>query len=235
MRNRSTLYSVCFLLVFIWTALLAGCGGDKKDAPAVSAAKPATQEESIQTILAKAKQMPGVTYDGVTTMKDMTLNSKVWADKGKVKVEQTIQNRKLIMYFDGEDMYQYDPVSNVAMKFSVASIKQKEASKPDLTGYADHMKPDSMKVLETVTYDGVKCRVVAYSMKEGDAAVKMWIREDYGLPMRVEMTTKDGTQITTEHKNMKVGAVAADTFKLPEDAKIQDMGDMMQRLQQKQP
>jgi len=225
-----------FAFVAVVMASLLGCGGDKKDTPAATNApvKPAaTQEETIQSIFARAKQTPGMTYDSVVTMKEMTLNSRVWAERGKVKMEQTVQGRKSVMYFDGEDMYQYDPTSNIAMKFSTKGLEGKGPRKPDTADYTEHMAPDSMKVIENVVYDGAKCRVISYTMKDSDGIVKMWVREDYGLPMRTEMTTKDGAKIVTENKNMKIGALPPDTFKLPDGAQIKDMSEMMKRLPQK--
>ena len=230
---RRVLISAFILAVMV---SLIGCGGDKKDAPVSTnapAKSTASQEETIQSIFAKAKQTPGMTYDSVVTMKDMTLNSRVWAERGKVKMEQTVQGRKSVMYFDGEDMFQYDPTTNLAMKFSTKGLEGKGPRKPNTTDYTDHMAPDSMKVIENVVYDGVKCRVISYTMKDSDGTVKMWVREDYGLPMRTEMTTKDGEKIVTENKNMKIGALPPDTFKLPEGAQIKDMSEMMKRLPQK--
>jgi outer membrane lipoprotein-sorting protein len=167
-------------------------------------------------------------------MKEMTVSSTIWAEKEKVKMEQNVQGRKFVMYFDGEDMYQYDPASNTAMKFPTKGMDKKGPEKPDPSGYSDHMAPNSLKIIENTVYDGVKCRVISYTMKDEDGTVKMWVREDYGMPMRMEMTTKDGNKITTENKNMKIGALPADTFKLPAGAKIQDMGEMMKKLPPKQ-
>lgn len=232
MKVKSIAWVLCLLLLLGVTGLLAGCGGDKekKEVPAVAPAKPAAQEESIQSIFGKAKQVPGVTYDSVTTMKEMTVTSTIWAEKEKVKMEQTIQGRKSVMYFDGNDMYQYDPASNTAMKFPTKGMDRKGLEKPDPSGYSDHMAPNSLKIIENVVYEGVKCRVISYNMKDGDAAVKMWVREDFGMPMRMEMTMKDGTKITTENKNMKIGALSPDTFKLPVGAKIQDMSELMKKI-----
>ena len=236
MKNkRMNLVLGLVLLVFAVT-LLAGCGGGDKKPEAAPPAKPATQaDEPITAIFAKAKQVPGVSYDSVTTMKDMTTTGKVWFEKGKAKMEQTIQGRTMVMYFDGETMYQYDPATNMALKFNVKAMQERAGQKPtDAMDYTEYMNKDSVKVIENVVYDGVKCRVVSYKMKEGDAEVKAWIRDDYGLPMRTEYSGKDGVKVVSEHKNMKIGALPPDTFKLPAGAKIQDMQDFMRNIPTKQ-
>lgn len=234
LRNNPIGWFLQCLIVMALTVSLTGCGGDKKDAPTAPVKSTSAPEESIQAIFAKAKQAPGMTYESVTTIKNMTVNSRIWAENGKIKMEHDRQGRKFTVYFDGQDMYQYDPASNVAMKFSAKGVTDQLTKKPDPTDYLDHMAPNSMKVIENVVYDGVKCRVISYMMKENDGAVKMWIREDYGLPMRTEFTGKDGEKIITEHKNMKIGALSPDTFKLPAGAQVRDMSDMMKNLPPKQ-
>jgi outer membrane lipoprotein-sorting protein len=223
------------LFVMACAISLAGCGGDKKEAPAAvpatTAAKTApAQEEPIQSIFAKAKQSPGMTYDSVITMKGMTADSRTWVDQGKVKMEQNIQGRKFVMYFDGEVMYQYDPASNVAMMFPLKEMSEKRPAKPNPTDYTDQMAPNSMKVVESVMVDNVRCRVITYTMKDNDGTVKMWIREDYGIPVRTEMTGKDGEKVITENKNLKIGALPPETFKLPAGAQVKDMSEMMKQL-----
>lgn len=232
MKTKPLTWIIACLCLLIVSGLLAGCGGDKKEAAAPPAAQPAAQTESIEAIFAKAKQMPGISYESVITAKDMTVNAKIWVEKNKVKMEQTVRDQKFVMYFDGEDMYQYDAGKNIAMKFPIKAMEGKGIKRPDPAAYTEQMAPGSLKVLETVVYEGVKCRVVSYTMKEGEQAVKMWIREDYGFPMRMEIVMKNGDKIMTENKNVKIGAIPEDTFKLPAGAKIQDMSEMMKSLPQ---
>lgn len=235
-RKTQPLQRIVFLSLAVILLLgLAGCGGDKKDSPAAatassSAKAPPPAEEPVQALFAKAKQIPGLSYDAVTTMKDMTLNSRVWLSQGKVKMEQNLQGRTFVIYFDGDDMYQYDPSSNTALKFPLRGMEGKGPKKPDVADYADYMAPDSLKVVESAVLEGVRCRVVTYTMKDNGGTVKMWIREDYGLPVRTEVSGKDGDKVVTEHKNMKVGALSPETFKLPAGVQVKDMGQMMKQL-----
>jgi outer membrane lipoprotein-sorting protein len=226
---------MCSFFLAIVLANLVGCGGDKQASSTTSApAKAVTvQEETIQAIFAKAKHAPGITYESITTMKGMAFTSRIWAEHDKVKLEQDVQGKKMILFFDGDNIYQYDPSSNSAVKFSTKGMEDEGMKKPDMTDYAEHMVPESLKVIETVTYEGVKCRVITCTMKNGDGTATMWVREDYGLPMKTELTTKTGEKIISENRNMKIGALPTSAFTLPEGVKIQDMGEMMKQMHQK--
>ena len=110
-----------------------------------------------------------------------------------MKIENTTQNKKFIIIFDGDDMFQYDPSTNTAMKFPIKAMEGKGQQKPNHADYSDYIAPDSLKTLERVTYEGVKCRVISYNMKNGEGRGQNVGRaEEYGFPMRMEMTTKDG-------------------------------------------
>jgi len=49
--------------------------------------------------------------------------------------------------------------------------------------------------------------------------VKMWLRKDDGLPVRVEAASSDGTFVT-EYKNYDLGAQDARLFELPAGTQI---------------
>lgn len=223
------------LLAFI-SGLLAGCGGSDKPAstttPAATSAKPAaTQEDTLAAIMAKARTAPGFTYDMVMTAPGMSMNSKVWGMKDKMKFENTHEGKKMVTFIDADVTYMYDPASNTAMKFSSKDMGADKGMKPDNpSAYEDSIAKDSLKFVENVVYEGVKCRVVTFTSKDDGTTAKMWLREDYGLPMKQEMVSKKGEKFTIEYKNMKIGALPPDTFKLPAGAKIQDMGEMMKNI-----
>ena len=235
MKKQRQVLIVGLLVLWISTGLLGGCGGDKKaaDKPATPAAstpaKPApAAEETIAAIMLKAKNAPGVSYDMVMTAPGFSNTSRLWSSKDKMRVENTFEGKKMITIVDGDITYMYNPEENVAMKFSGKNLPAGMEGKPEHpSDYQDNMVKDSLKSLETVVYEGVKCRVITFVDKEDGATAKMWLREDYGLPMKQEVVSKKGEKMTIEYKNMKIGAQAADVFKLPAGVTIQDVGAMM--------
>ena len=148
-----------------------------------------------------------------------------------MRVENTFEGKKMITIVDGDTTYMYNPEENIAMKFSGKNLPTGMEGKPENpSDYQDSMVKDSLKSIETVVYEGVKCRVITYVDKEDGATAKMWLREDYGLPMKQEVVSKKGEKMTMEYKNMKIGAQSADLFKLPAGVKIQDMNEMMKNM-----
>jgi outer membrane lipoprotein-sorting protein len=236
MKTRLHLAPIILLVATLF--LLGGCGGDKKaaDKPAAPAAstpaKPApAAEETIAAIMMKAKNAPGVSYDMVMTAPGFSNTSRLWSNKDKMRVENTFEGKKMITIVDGDITYMYNPEENVAMKFSGKNLPAGMEGKPEHpSDYQDNMVKDSLKSLETVVYEGVKCRVITFVDKEDGATAKMWLREDYGLPMKQEVVSKKGEKMTIEFKNMKIGAQSADLFKLPAGVKIQDMNEIMKNM-----
>lgn len=238
MKNTKPSLLLGFLLLTFVSASLLGCGGgDKpssppaaKPAPAVAPAKPAaSQNESLETIMMKAKQAPGFFYDMVIKGPGMNSASKIWSNKDRMRIENTFEGKKMITIIDGDTTYMYNPESNTAMKFTGKDMPGDMGEKPENpANYQDQMAKDSLKSIGTETIDGVKCRVLTYVDKEDGATAKMWLREDYGLPMRQEIMAKSGEKMTMEYKNMKIGAQSPDLFKLPAGTKIQDVSAMMQ-------
>ena len=226
---------ILFLIGAFVLLSIAGCGGDKKaaaPAPAATPAAPAkpaaTAEESLSAIMMKSRQTPGFSCDVVVTGSGFSSTSKMWVTKEKMRMENTFEGKRVITLIDGDTTYMYDPATQTAMKFSGKDLPAgAEGKVENPADYEQSMVKDSVKFLETVMYEGVKCRVVAYTDKEDGATAKMWLREDYGLPMRQEVAAKSGEKMTIEYKNMNIGAPAADLFKLPAGVRIPAVGAMM--------
>ncbi|MFZ5651419.1 MAG: LolA family protein [Bacillota bacterium] len=225
------------MLVMSATLLLAGCGGEKKDTvgqarsqqPA-SKDSPKKPEDSVADLFAKGKKIEGMYYDFTLAAKDGNVSGKVWMAGSKVKTEMMAEGRKMITILDGDAAYTYVPEENMAMK--IPPDKAKIFGNPMDYSREAGSRPDKVKVLETVTYDGAKCKVVQVAGPEGKEQEKMWIREDCGIPVRVESTGPGGEKAVMEIKNLKVGAQPPETFKLPAGVQVQDLGEMMKQIPQ---
>jgi outer membrane lipoprotein-sorting protein len=214
--------------------ILAGCGGSKSTStqPTQTA-----KTESISDIFAKSQKIDGLSYDYTITASDMVLNGKVWMMGKKMKTESVMDGQKIISYIDGDtnSAIIYYPDRNEATKVSAGQAEEQDAGSKTPLDYTSGIDQTTIKELETVDYDGVKCRVVEITAKDGKEVTKMWIREDHGIPMRIESTNQTGQKFLMEYKNMKVGSLSDDVFKLPSGIKITDMSELLKQMQQQMP
>lgn len=222
------------LAVIFSGALLAGCGGDKKTS-GQSTGQPAqtAKSETLEELFAKGEKVDGLSYDYSMTAGEMSMEGKVWLQGKKMKTESTVAGQNTITFFDGDTntVILYNPTENSAMKIAADTEGQDSVSDTPLDYTSDIEDTSTVKELETEVYDGVKCRVV--EVTDGDKSVsKMWIREDHGIPMRIELIDPDGAKSVMEYKNMKIGSIAADVFQLPAGIEITDMSEMINQMQQ---
>jgi outer membrane lipoprotein-sorting protein len=206
--------------------VLTGCGGSKDAAKA----PPPAKEESVADLFAKGKNVPGMSYDYVMTAKEMKMEGKMWVAGKKVRTDMTAQNQKMSSIVDGDAnvAYTYMPDQKTAMKITLDKAKTEKT--PD--SFTQPTDAPKYKVVETTTYEGVKCKVLLMQDADKKIDTKIWVREDCGLPMRVEVA-EGSDKMVMEYKNMKVGPVPPETFKLPDGTNIVDMGDMMKNLPKK--
>lgn len=223
-----TLIMLCLVGVSLG---LIGCGGGKQSAvqPTQPAPSPAAKQETVGDLFAKAKNLPGMSYDFAMTAADFKMTGTMWLSGKKLKSEMTMDNNKLISIVDSEAKvaYSYNPAQGTAMKMAYDEKAQTAPTPDRLTNDIDTTK---VNVLETTTYDGVKCRVLLVKDNTSKAETKLWIREDYGVPLRVEAIDSDGGKMVMEYKNLKVGAQPASIFQLPAGVKVTDMVEMMKKV-----
>lgn len=225
------------LLVFILSgAVLAGCGGGDKSTSGQSTDQPAqtSKSETLTDVFAKGSKVDGLSYDYTMTASDATVTGKVWLQGKKMKSETTVAGQNVVMYVDGDNntMIMYYPAEKTAMKITSEQAEEQNTLSDTPLDYTSDIDQTSMKELETVVYDGVKCRVVEVTEKDSKTVAKMWIREDYGIPVRIESTDAQGGKFVMEYKNVKVGSIEASVFELPAGVSVTDMGDMMKQMQQ---
>ena len=234
MKKCSVLIGV--LLVFLSSTILTGCGGATKETSAPSSNHPsgntqAPKEETISELFAKGQKLEGISYDCVVSEKgNLALNSKVLMQGSKMKVEVTVEGQTMITFIDGDSVIGYNPDQNTAFKLSFDKTNQ--AKTPNEYLKEASSQTEKYKFQETVVYDGVKCRVISLAGPDGKELTKMWIREDYGIPVKVETVGSDGNKSVLEYKNIKVGPIPESTFKLPDGVKITDISELTKQLPQ---
>jgi len=71
--------------------------------------------------------------------------------------------------------------------------------------------------------------VVVITTADGKEECKMWVREDYGIPIRVEADSQEGKAVM-EYKNLQIGPQPAEKFQLPAGVQVMDMTDMLNQF-----
>lgn len=227
--------SLLMMAVLVLTLLaLAGCGGGKKEttgqAQSQQVAGQKAGEGTPAELFAKGKKIEGMSYDFTMSSMGVSMTGKYWIQGNKFKSEATMEGQRAVTIFDGESFYTYSPDQNTAMKITPDKAKKSETPM-DYIKDADS-KPDKVKVVESLTYEGVPCKVIIVTGADGKEQSKMWVREDYGVPVRVEYIDAGGNKTVMEYKNLNIGPQPPETFKLPEGVQVQDLGELMKQMPQ---
>lgn len=230
---KKTFAVMVSILLVVALLGLAGCSKGKTGEPAASDKAKVTESKGggdaseLQKLFKSAKAVKGISYDMVSTMngKDANMKSqgKFYISGKKVRMEMEAQGMKSIIITNGSgEAYMYMPATNTAMKTPLPKEKPADAwaeSEEDLA---------KLKIVGHEKMDGFNCVVATSTGPEG--SLKMWLREDIGMPARMEAGDGDDKMVI-EYKNFKIGAQPDSLFELPAGAKVMDMSKMPQMPQ----
>jgi len=214
------------LLVFM-LLLIAGCASKDKPPGTDPGSTPATQQEkgetSLADIFAKNKDIKGMSFEMKTTMPEgIAMESKMWFKGENLRMETNMPeaggNVVYIANKTDKAMYMYQPDQNIATKLP---YKEEQFSGPQ--DKAQDVDASKAKYVGKDKIDGKTCLV--YELTVEGAKEKIWVWEEYGLPLRME-TEADGQKTIIEYSNVKIGDVDDKMFELPAGAQVIDMGAM---------
>jgi outer membrane lipoprotein-sorting protein len=223
-------------LILLSSTVLAGCGGTSKDTSAPASSQPSvntqvSKEDTISELFAKGQKLEGISYDCVVSNNGKTtMTGKFWLQGNKMKYDVTVEGQNMITLIDGDSFIGYNPNEKVAYKITVDKANQ--AKTPNDYLQEANSQIDKYKSLETTLYDGAMCRVISVTGPDGKELTKMWVREDYGIPVKVETVGSDGSISVLEYKNVKIGAIPDSTFKLPDGVQVTDINDLTKQIPQ---
>jgi len=219
-------------LLLIAVIVSAGCIGEKAPeggevSPTGEATAPtAPQSVQLSNLLGKAKSIPSVKYDRLKTLSDGNeYTSKiVWEKGNKMRCQLVVKGEASDIYIldsDEEVAYHYVPETNRAREadFYLARSMAGEQIRETVRTFIESYEEAGMQSIETETIDGKVCTVLGMSVP-GVAEKKMWIWQEYGLPIREEMTTRRSGTSRTEMKNIKLDPIPDSMFEVPAGAEI---------------
>ena len=229
MKNRIITGLTALLLVA--TLFITGCGGytTATTSPAPAATTPqatspvtptatplatTTSGQTLGELLGMASGISSVKYDmAVTTPGAQVMNQTYWVKGNKMRIEMSSEGQSTIMLIDidTKTTYTYMPAQKMAIKMTWD---------PNTTSAMDDTEGISKynpTIMGTVTIDGKKCTMVEYTIER--QTTKMWLWQDRGFPIRVEVTTSQGKSIM-EYRNIEFKDIPDSMFTLPSDVAI---------------
>jgi hypothetical protein len=197
--------------------LTASCNGTSHPSSTQTTLKTtttATATTSGGNIFSLGQNISTMKYTMITTMPGYAPISTITSvKKGKMRMEMNVGGYLSITLIDDstKTMYSYMPEQNTAMQMNFSQAQQSAVSQAgSIEGY-------NPKAAGSETIDGIVCQIYEYSMSGN--AVKMWLWKDKGLPVKMVMTSADGTT-TIEYKNYDFSDIPDNMFVLPAGVNI---------------
>lgn len=220
------------IVIFVVVLVLIGIGawvllgGKKEVSPGEGGTTPTStpgggggEELSLTDILAKVSNITSLKYDMVTTApgQETASTTKMWLKGHKTRMEMTSGGKDMVYFVDTDtqEAYLYFPSDNTAMKMDFSTAQEAAGESP--TEQSQSLEDYNPQIVGSETLDGKDCLLVKYTA--GTTEVKTWLWKNYGLAIKMESKTPEGTS-TIELKNIEFGNIADSVFVLPAGAQI---------------
>lgn len=228
-----------YVLLGVLSVALVMTGCSKKEeapaptpseAPAQTTEAPAPEtatvevgkKATLQEIMKNAKLAKAYSYEWVTESPMGTFTTFFYTDGENIKSVTKMPQGESISITTKEKTVTYDPATKMGMSYVL-----EETDHESLVEEQNQMTADQDELYEVLgeeTVNGYPCIILKSSVKD-ESDGKVWISKDYGL--MIKMSAKDsesGQVIEMNCKNIKMGDMPADTFKVPSDIKIVEAG-----------
>jgi len=224
-----------FLLIIALVIGLTACGGGKQETPA-QPEKPEEEkgsaieetDDSLEALLGRGESPDNISYELYIETEGFVSEGKVYIKGNNMRTEFNNDGITSIYIENASEGYSYIymPEENTATKIPHGSEEEDWAA--DDSGAVtpdeylqDIVYDDSLEELGKETINGMSCRVVR--VKDGlNGDSKIWISEALAIPVRIESNI-EGIKSLIEFRNLEVGKVTDDIFKLPPGVEIMDM------------
>lgn len=176
---------------------------------------------SLTEILGKATGLSSLKYDAVVTAPgEVAVTTKMWWKGEKMRMEGTFEGKTMVYLIDmGEGLaYIYFPADNTAIEMDLAEAQESIGESP--TEQSESVTQYNPVTLGTEVLDGKNCRVIEYTAEA--VKTKSWVWIDYGLIIKIESTTDEGTSVF-ELKNIDFGAIPDSMFELPAGVQMMEI------------
>lgn len=200
------------------------------DAPAAPSEPPAsevTDKDGILSLMAESPDVMknGLSYDYVMTVADQVITSRFSFKGDNIRMEGLDPSNPSLMITKGKELFIINPQEKTGFKMTTELDSDANPSgeiKPE-----ENMDKDSLQVIGKEDVDGEPCYIVMTKNLEDDSDMKLWLHQKYGIMMKMESQTSEGT-LLMEVKNLKVGNIPDSDFEIPADIEIMEMPGLPQ-------
>lgn len=242
------------LLILLMIPVLAfyGCGGNDDneettgDSPAGQETEGTDEEEGemdeeeeesmdedesgeidLETLFGSMEYPTNFYYEMTMESEEMgSYTTQIWIMDEKMRSEGEWEGQMFVTIQDEEHYYTLDPNTMTAMRFPI------EESDTMMDDFDDEPRIDEFAVdedWENLSYEGEETLngVQTYVIidRSDEAEYKMWIHQEYGIPMRMESSgASPEDDYVMEVTNLQVGEVSDEDFEIPDDYEIMDFG-----------
>ncbi|MGO8714386.1 MAG: LolA family protein [Smithella sp.] len=224
---RKRIIWCALVLVIGVSVLLAGCS--KSNAPASgssSSNQPSAQGQTggqtLSNLIGVAKQDRDMSFDfNITRANGKQVSGTIWRQPGTLKIETPYNGVDTIMIisYSGGSVIMYQPSTKTGRKVALSSVPS--VANEDVSTYLQEIDPTTAQNLGTQVVNGVNCYGVQFvGVKEQNATIKLWLSQDQNVPIQLLRTNTDGSTLTMNFSNYKIGPLPGDTFNVPSDIQI---------------
>ncbi len=213
---------------------VAQTGGDQSQ-PKEEKPDESKSEEDLTPpdLFSRGESMTSFSFDYVLTSSEgEVVESKMWITPKRMRTDMEsfddmADTGRVTSIIDGENNFMliYMVDEGTATKFTIDSYGDEEEI--DFTG--DY--PDPYEMVGNFNDDGVNFlrkevlngkNTLVYSTDYGVESGTIWVWEDYGIPIKIEIFTEDDF-MSIEYRNFYVGPIDDSIFEIPDDVEIMDM------------
>ncbi len=195
------------------------------DLPEVAIDTEEEEEEGVDIaeILAKAEDVDSIYYDimGGDADEERWVG-KFWQRGEKSRLEIITDEGIMISILNPEEdmAHIYLPSYRVAMKMD--NLQEREVREASIKEKASGILRYSPVIVGEENFNGKDCIIIEYKDEDRDEDVKMWVWQDFGIPVKV-IAEVDGDVSQMEVSNVDFNEIDEDIFVLPEETEVMEM------------
>ena len=184
--------------------------------------------EELSDLFAKGKELDEFYYEmKVSGLGEDDGLTRMYMKEGLMRIESEILGQSFMMIYSEDAFYTLDPQSKTAIKMPIGDEGNEDREVVTMDDFVEDLDDENMVYVGKETINGISCHVVESKEQSSENQVKMWLHEEYGIPMKIETTTGSDNVHVMEVTDFKTDSLSDDLFELPEGYQIIDLENLI--------